>query len=160
MEKQHLDHKIVTIWRQRSLLLNLIFWLILAILFTCTIYFRWPDLFRLITGILAALVLLHLILSVLVIPSIRYHTFYYTFRQDDFLIQDGVFVIRQISIPLSRVQNVATEQGPLLRKHHLISVSITTAADTQKIPALNETEAHALRDRISELIKGNGADEI
>ncbi|WP_010630688.1 PH domain-containing protein [Sporolactobacillus vineae] len=160
MEKQHLDPGIVTVWRQRSLMTNLIFWLILAGFFTCTVYFSWPGFFYLIAGTLAILVALHLILYVLVIPVIRYRTFFYTFRQSDFLIRDGVFVIRQVSIPLARVQNVTTEQGPLLRRYHLVSVSITTAADTQTIPALNAAEAHVLRDRIAEQIKENGADEL
>lgn len=160
MEKQHLDPGIVTIWRQRSVILNLIFWLIVAGLFTCTVYFGWPSLFHLISGILAALAALHLILAVLIVPAIRYRTFFYMFRPADFLIQDGVFVVHQVSIPLARVQNVTTEQGPLLRRHQLVSVSITTAADTQTIPALSDGEAHELRDRIAGQIKENGANEL
>jgi membrane protein YdbS with pleckstrin-like domain len=158
--KHRLDPGIVTVWRERSLMTNLIFWLILAGFFTCTVYFGWPRFFYLIASILAVLVILHLILRALIIPTIRYRTFFYMFRQHDFLIQDGVFVIQQVSIPLARVQNVTTEQGPLLRRHHLVCVSITTAANTQTIPSLNNAEAQILRDRIAEQIKENVANEL
>ncbi|WP_100486753.1 PH domain-containing protein [Sporolactobacillus pectinivorans] len=160
MGKRHLDREVVTVWRQRAIMTDLIFWFIIAGIVICTIFFDWPAFMHMITGILAALVLLHLVLSVFVVPPIRYRTFFYVIRQKDLLIQEGVFIISQVVIPLSRVQNVETEQGPLLRKHQLTSVSITTAANTHKIPALSETEAIALRDQISELIKENTVNEI
>lgn len=160
LEKKHLDREVVAVWRQRSIMTNLIFWLIIATIFICAAFFDWPAFIHIVTGVLAALVLLHLLLSIFIVPPIRYRTFYYMIRQKDLLIQEGVFVVKQIVIPLSRVQNVETEQGPLLRKHRLTSVSITTAADTRHIPALNENEAAALRDQISELIKENTAHEI
>lgn len=157
---KHLDRKVIHIWRQRAGITNLIFWVLIAGLIFATFFFHWPYFIHFISGGLVLLTLLHLIIFVYVVPPIRYRTYFYAIRQQDLLIQEGVFIISQTVIPLSRVQNVETEQGPLLRKHGLTAVSITTAADTHGIPALNEAEAVSLRDQISELIKENAAYEV
>nr|WP_283163321.1 PH domain-containing protein [Sporolactobacillus mangiferae] len=150
----------MTIWRQRAVLAHLIFWLIIGGLTTSILFFHWPHFFLLIAGTLATLNILQLILYVFIFPGINYRTFFYEIRQEDLLIQDGIFVITQTIIPFTRVQNVETEQGPLLRKYHLTSVSITTAAGAHEIPALEEQDARALRDQISTLIKEHPANEI
>ncbi|MCI1859371.1 MAG: PH domain-containing protein [Sporolactobacillus sp.] len=160
MEKKHLDRGVVVIWRQRSLIFNAILWLIDGGLFFCTWFFHWAYFMYAASGGLAALTLLHLILFVVIFPPIRYRTFFYAIRPEDLLIQGGILVISQTIIPLPRVQNVETEQGPLLRRRGLTSVSITTAADTHEIPALAEREALFLRDQISQLIKENAVNEI
>lgn len=160
MEKKHLDPGVIIVWRQRSWIVNLILWAITAGLILCTVFFHWSYFVYFISGGLASLTLLHLILSIFIFPPIRFRTFFYAIRSQDLLIQEGVIIIRQTVIPLSRVQNVETEQGPLLRRRGLTSVSVTTAADTHEIPALNEQEALMLRDQISELIKENAINEI
>lgn len=160
MEKKHLDRKVITIWRQRALILNLSIWAVIAALLVLTFLFDWWRPFYLIAAILAALNILDLVLAVWLFPPIQYRTFFYAIRKEDLLIQEGLFVIRQTVIPFTRVQNVETEQGPLLRRQHLTSVSITTAADSKVIPALDEQDARDLRDQISELIKEQAIDEV
>ncbi|MCQ2009860.1 MAG: PH domain-containing protein [Sporolactobacillus sp.] len=160
MEKRQLNPRILTIWRQRAIMTHLIVWLIIGGFVTSIFFFDWPHFLFYIAGALAALNILQLILYVFVFPSINYRTFFYAIRQEDLLIQDGIFIITQTVIPFTRVQNVETEQGPLLRKHHLTAVSVTTAAGEHEIPALEESDALALRDQIAELIKENPANEI
>ena len=52
-----------------------------------------------------------------------------------------------------RVQHVDTEQGPLLRKYNLATVSISTAATVHQIPALDVEEAEEMRHAISSLAR-------
>ncbi len=52
-----------------------------------------------------------------------------------------------------RVQHVDTEQGPVLKKFGLATVSVSTAATTHNIPALALEEALELRDRIGILAR-------
>ncbi|RYM02874.1 hypothetical protein EWH99_10165 [Sporolactobacillus sp. THM7-7] len=160
MEERHLDREVITIWRQRAIIVNVVFWLVITAIPVCTALFDWPRFFYWAAAILGGLNVIHLILFVFVFPSIRYRTFFYAIRREDLLIQEGIFVISQIVIPFTRVQNVETEQGPLLHKRHLTSVSVTTAADTKEIPALAEQDALNLRDQISELIKENAIHEV
>ncbi|EUJ43836.1 hypothetical protein PROCOU_15003 [Listeria rocourtiae FSL F6-920] len=56
-------------------------------------------------------------------------------------------------IPMIRVQHVETDQGPLLRKQKLVSVSISTAATVHTIEAVRAEESDALRHHILELVK-------
>lgn len=52
-----------------------------------------------------------------------------------------------------RVQHVDTIQGPLLKKYRLSTISISTAATTHEIPALDENEADELRISIAKLAR-------
>jgi membrane protein YdbS with pleckstrin-like domain len=52
-----------------------------------------------------------------------------------------------------RVQHVDTQQGPILRKYDLASITISTAATNHTIPALITSEADELRSRISTLAR-------
>lgn len=158
--KKQLDPHVVVIWFQRSLMAHLIMTVILIGLFFCGFYFQWPFPLKLGLIICAVLLLLSLTIFTFVVPRIRYHTFFYYVRKEDILIQEGVFIIRQIVLPFSRVQHVETKQGPLLRRHQLTAVLVTTAADTHEIPALREEEAIALRDQISVYIREDASYEI
>ena len=60
-------------------------------------------------------------------------------------------LLRELLFLWSRVQHVETSQGPLLRKYHLASVDISTAATVHTIPALDLREADELRHYISKM---------
>ncbi len=64
-------------------------------------------------------------------------------------LKRGVLVKYRTLIPLSRVQHVDTRQGPLLRWFDLATVTISTAATTHEIPALDVVIADRVRDQIS-----------
>ena len=51
-------------------------------------------------------------------------------------------------MPVNRIQNVDTQQGPLLQHYHLQSVIVVTAAHNFKIEAIAENVAQALRDQL------------
>ncbi|QGS67852.1 PH domain-containing protein [Oceanobacillus sp. 143] len=71
--------------------------------------------------------------------------------EDEVCLQYGILVITQMLIPMARVQNVSTKQGPLLRRYQLATVSISTAAGVHDIPALSLEQAKELRDKIIKL---------
>ena len=53
----------------------------------------------------------------------------------------GILIVRRVLIPAGRIQNVDTAQGPVYRHFGLSSVTITTAATTHEIPALDDETA-------------------
>lgn len=106
-----------------------------------------------------ALALLIAIFAIYVIPTLRYKRWRYEIRGEDLLIQKGLFIKTQTLIPLIRVQHVDTMQGPILRKFHLASVEISTAATQHEIPALEEAEAETLRQWISNWIKAENRND-
>ena len=90
---------------------------------------------------------------VVVAPPIRWRIWRYRVTENHLFLQRGLFVVRRTLIPLVRVQNVDTIQGPLARRFGLSEVVVATAASTTTIPALSDPVAEALRDRIADLAR-------
>ncbi|HEX7064673.1 MAG TPA: PH domain-containing protein [Bacillales bacterium] len=101
----------------------------------------------------ACAALLFTYLMVEQVPNISWRRWRYEVRDNEIDLQRGVWVIRRTLIPMVRVQHVDTKQGPVLRRYKLSTVTISTAATVHEIPALSETDAGALRDRIAELAR-------
>lgn len=100
-----------------------------------------------------AIVLLVAYLLIYLFPKVRWKRWRYEVRDQEIELQHGLFVVKRTLVPMVRVQHVDTEQGPILRKYDLASITISTAATDHTIPALNTTEADELRGRISVLAR-------
>ncbi|MGF2614264.1 PH domain-containing protein [Rossellomorea vietnamensis] len=87
------------------------------------------------------------------LPVIRWKRWRYEVREQEIELQRGVFFVKRTLVPMVRVQHVDTVQGPLLRKYGLASITISTAATTHEIPALDMYEADDLRNSISSLAR-------
>ncbi|MCT2535147.1 PH domain-containing protein [Aquibacillus koreensis] len=97
--------------------------------------------------------LIEIILTVFLIPTLRWKRWRYELFDQEIYIQHGVLIVTRTLVPMIRVQHVDTKQGPILKKYGLSSLTISTAATTHEIPALIEEEASALRDQISNLAR-------
>jgi membrane protein YdbS with pleckstrin-like domain len=86
-------------------------------------------------------------------PKLRWLRWRYEVREEEIELQYGLFVVKRTLVPMIRVQHVDTEQGPILRKYDLASITISTAATSHTIPALVTAEADELRSRISTLAR-------
>ena len=84
---------------------------------------------------------------------IRWRRWRYEVREQEIELQHGVLFITRTLVPMVRVQHVDTQQGPLLRKYQLATVTISTAATVHEIPALPIEEAEELRVYISQLAR-------
>lgn len=111
------------------------------------------DLSYWITIISALLWCIYSLVTIVIIPKLRHRMWRYEVFEHEIDLQYGLFVIKRVLIPMVRVQHVDTHQGPLLRKHKLASIEISTAATTHEIPALDLEEADILRDYISKLAR-------
>lgn len=98
-------------------------------------------------------VLLVVYLFVYLFPKVRWMRWRYEVREQEIELQHGLFIVKRTLVPMVRVQHVDTEQGPILRKYELASITISTAATSHTIPALATTEADELRGRISVLAR-------
>lgn len=96
---------------------------------------------------------LYTYLFVYLFPKLRWWRWRYEVREQEIEIQHGLFVVKRTLVPMVRVQHVDTEQGPILRKYDLASITISTAATNHTIPALITSEADELRSRISTLAR-------
>lgn len=93
------------------------------------------------------------LLGIIYFPYLRWKRWRYSVDMHEIDLKRGIFVIQRTLIPLSRVQHVDTRQGPVMRWYKLASVTISTAATTHEIPALDEETADKVRDTISKFAR-------
>ena len=145
-----LPKKAITVWRLYGFFQTIFLALVAAGAVFLTMKFDWPIWIQ---WTMIAVVLLSLVLSIILFPSIRWKIWRYEVREQEIEIQSGLFVVKRTLIPMVRVQHVDTEQGPILKKYNLANISISSAATTHTIPMLDLEDADALRMKISELAR-------
>ncbi|MTV82771.1 PH domain-containing protein [Secundilactobacillus folii] len=145
-----LPEKIKVVWRI-SALGTLIFGLLITggLLFAQHFWGWWQWL------VLAALALtvVYTLIGFAIIPY-RYRYWRYRISTDSVEIESGFFFHVLTAIPISRIQNVTLEAGPILQWQHLQTVNIETAATTHKIESVLPVTAEQLKEQIMTLATG------
>lgn len=137
-------------WRiSASIYIIAYFLLVLGTIIFTYIY----DFTYLYSAISFGLGIVQIFVFIYLLPKLRYRRWRYEIFEQEIYIQRGILIMKRTIIPMIRVQHVDTEQGPILKKYALATVSISTAATTHLIPALREEDASRLRDRISTLAR-------
>lgn len=95
------------------------------------------------------LVFIYWLLSIFLIPYLSWKNWRYAVDKNEIDLKRGVVIKKRTLVPLSRVQHVDTRQGPLLGWYNLATVTISTAATTHEIPALDSVLADRVRHQIS-----------
>lgn len=104
-----------------------------------------------------AMMILIIMVLIATLPVIHMTLIPYFYRFRRYVIDDqAVYIYRGFifrkseSIPLNRIQNVDTKQGPILRYFKLMDLSIETAAHGFQIEAIGEVTAKKLRGQLVE----------
>jgi membrane protein YdbS with pleckstrin-like domain len=84
-------------------------------------------------------------------PPIRRRFFWYSLSDSEIDVQHGWLVETRTVVPMSRVQHLKTEQGVLARRFRLADLHIHTAAGAIVLHGMDQSEADAIRGRISVL---------
>ncbi|WP_174735081.1 PH domain-containing protein [Mesobacillus harenae] len=145
-----ISERALKVWRISGALHSGFIWLISAGLIFLSSYMQWPIW---VIGAIILGALSYTYMFVFLLPSLRWKRWRYEVREQEIELQFGVFIIKRTLIPMIRVQHVDTQQGPLLRKYGLATVTVSTAATTHEIPALDLSEAEGLRHSISRLAR-------
>lgn len=147
---KHISERALTVWKIRGIITSGISLLIYVTISVVIFIFHWPK------WIIIPLVLLWIVEAYFIIffnPKLRWKIWRYEVREQEIEIQHGLWIVTKTLVPMIRVQHVDTTQGPLLKKYHLASVKISTAATVHEIPALEDVEAEELRHVISNLAR-------
>ena len=163
LPSRKLDRRITRVWRL-SAIVNIIIWSAVCIIPIAAVAVVLSDsgdsdarIASAILGIisLAALVLMValVVILVVIVPKIRWIQWSFEVLDEEIDIHKGIFWRKRIIIPLIRVQNVDTRQGPIMRANGLASFTVSTAAGEHEIPGLLEAEADALRDQVAVLAR-------
>ncbi|CAJ38005.1 PH domain-containing protein [Methanocella arvoryzae] len=151
-EPEHrLDSRAVNYWRLAGVISAVIYWIVVVSYWYASSL--WQVLPEWVTAVLAVLALIGSVYEILIVPTVRWNTWRYEISDMEIYLRHGVVVKHRTLIPMTRVQHVDTVKGPLLRLFGLATVTIATAAGTHAIPALSDSVAAALRDRIAELAR-------
>lgn len=148
-----LDPKVKTVWRLSDSLwvLGLMLPIILMLAVAGTMIDSPVIKPLMILAIIALVVML--VLTLVVLPPIRYARWRYEVTDDFLDIAKGILWRKRYMIPFIRVQNTDTRQGPIMRALGLASVTVSTAARSHEIPGLKTEVAEQLRDRAAELAR-------
>ncbi|MGD9713410.1 MAG: PH domain-containing protein [Thermomicrobiales bacterium] len=84
-------------------------------------------------------------------PPFEWKHWGYGIREDEIEIHAGIYDRRRTLIPMSRVQFVDFQQGPIDRHFGLATITIHTAGGSRDIPGIAAGEAEPLRNRIAAL---------
>ncbi|AIE58743.1 PH domain-containing protein [Bacillus methanolicus] len=148
--EKRISERALKVWRIFGAIQSVFMWMIAVGVTILTIIFHWPI------WIPAGLIIIAIISSyffIILLPVLRWKRWRYEVRDQEIELQHGVFIIKRTLVPMIRVQHVDTQQGPLLRKYHLATVTVSTAATVHEIPALDMEEAEELRSSISRLAR-------
>lgn len=96
---------------------------------------------------IAAAATVSLLALVWVLPARRYRHWRYSIGDDALEIHRGVWVRTSSAVPFHRIQQIDVAQGPLQRRHGVVTLQLRTAAAASDgmVPHLDAQEATALR---------------
>lgn len=90
-------------------------------------------------------------LAVVVVPPVRHAVFWYALSDTELDIGHGVVFRHRTVVPMSRVQSLRTDRGPLSRWYRLTTVRVGTAAGSVALDGLEPDDADRLCALISRL---------
>ncbi len=147
-------------WTVNALLYGLILFVPAAVYFGISVSYNLENSMLWYAGIdwvlfsiMAFAALILYILIGLIFPKLRWRRWKYDVSERQIDMQRGIIIKKRTLVPINRVQHVDTRQGPVYRKFGLSSVTISTAATTHEIPALDDETADELRNTISSLVR-------
>ncbi|WP_172370928.1 PH domain-containing protein [Sporosarcina jiandibaonis] len=108
---------------------------------------------------ITSLIALSGIWSILIEPFLLYKNWRYDATEEFLQLKSGAFNEEHQLVPMTKIQSVATNQGPILRKYGLYSLTIETMGSTHRIPSLPKEVAIELRNLIAHYAKIKEVDE-
>ncbi|WP_100329992.1 PH domain-containing protein [Bacillus xiapuensis] len=150
--KKRLSKDAVKVWLIGEAIETLIGFLVLGVLFYLDYYFSWKEWAGWILIGLAVIAVLGAVWSAF-FPFLLYKNWRYDVSEEFLQLKSGALTEVHQLVPMTKIQSVATKQGPLLRKYGLCSLSIETMGSSHMIPALPKDVAAELRDQIAEYAK-------
>ncbi|MFV1884560.1 MAG: PH domain-containing protein [Balneola sp.] len=150
LPETRINENAIKAWRISAILFGLILYAVPGVLFFLYLNGALQVIAPMVAG--PAAFFTHLFL-IFVFPKIRWSRWRYDVTEQGVDMYRGIIILKRTVVPVNRIQHVDTKQGPIYRKFGLSSISISTAATTHEIPALDDETAAQLRAMISDLVR-------
>ncbi|MFD1392881.1 PH domain-containing protein [Lacticaseibacillus jixianensis] len=147
MKGEQLPAQIKTVWRTKALIDGVIWLVITIFLVSAWRLWGWPWWLAAVAG---AATILHPGIHLVLIPY-RYRFWRYLITPTAVYSRSGYIFRSEKAVPISRIQNVTLESGPLMQWQGLQEVQVQTASTTDTIAGVTKEVAAQLRDRIMQL---------
>lgn len=157
--QQRLADNAVKIWWISAVISNVIGFVILGVLLFLNYYLSWYAWIGWVLIGLTIILVLFAVWDILIRPKLLYAHWRYDVSEQFLQMKFGTLTEVHQLIPMTKIQSVATRQGPLLRKHKLYALSVDTMGSSHSIPILPEQVALDLRDQIAYYAKIKEVDE-
>lgn len=138
-----------TVFRLSSAIFYLIGLVVTGGLVAAAIYFDWPNWLQYTMYALLAIDLIYSVIDIVVFQKWKQERFTYDVKPLEIRLHHGIITTHDVLIPMTKVQYVHAQQGPLLRKYGLQTITIGTAAGSHDIYAIEESFAKTLREQIA-----------
>ncbi|WHY86617.1 PH domain-containing protein [Neobacillus novalis] len=150
--QKRLSKDAVKVWIISETITSIIGFITLGIFLYLDYRFSWKEW---IGWILKGLLLISVLSAVWswIKSFLLYKSWRYDVSEEFLQLKSGVLYEKHQLVPMTKIQSVATNQGPVLRKYGLCSVSIETIASAHAIPALPKQTAIELRNQIAHYAK-------
>lgn len=146
---QNISKRAINVWRLSNILVEGIIYVILIGLLWTSNYFDWYQWITIILWVSVITAPLGLVWSIVFEPKFKQKYWKYGINEHFIYLKHGRFFSNTVVIPMTKVQYVEAEQGPLLRKYNLSTITIGTLGDKHTIPALFNQKAAELRTEIA-----------
>ncbi|WP_334077767.1 PH domain-containing protein [Paenibacillus sanfengchensis] len=154
-----LSQHAVKIWIINEIIGSVIAFLVLGVLFYLDARFSWVFWVGWILIGSAVLAVLLTLWSVFIHPFLLYARWRYEVSEQFLQLKYGAFTVTNELVPMTKIQSVATKQGPLHRRYGVCSVTVKTMGSSHTIPMLDHDVAKALRNQIARYAKLKEVDE-
>ncbi len=147
-----LDPSVKSVWGIGSFIRTLF---LTAIFFAAELLASSLDFLHIPFGAISGCIFLYGIASTFVFPPLRYKFYRFDVREDDLLLEHGIFTRVRTIIPYRRVQHTDVSQGIIERSYGLARLVVYTAgtrAAAAVIPGLPIEYAEQLRDHLRSFV--------
>lgn len=148
LDKQFIKASIIN-----ELIESVIFFLVLAVLFYLNHLFNWPFWIGWILIGITVIMILSTIWSLLFRPFLLYRNNRYEVDENFLQLKSGALFERHELVPMTKIQSVETNQGPIMRKFGLYALSVETMGSSHGINGLPESRALEVRSQIAQYAK-------
>lgn len=104
--------------------------------------------FKITCVIVAVLIAIQIIGDCIMRPWLMNRQHGYLLKTHSITVQEGMWFVKHLEIPLFRIQNVDIEEGWLMRKYQLATLNLSTAGGNAEIILIDKTTAQQIMDNI------------
>lgn len=114
---------------------------------------QWINKYELYINIFVTIILIGLLLNIFIYPIFEYKQWRYIITEDKIDFSEGIYFIKRTIIPVSRIQHIKVNEGPINRFLKLADIEIVTAGGVHKIPNIELEQAERIGKYLNNKIK-------